>query len=84
MDKSASVITQVLHYIFKNIILPSQLSFESGLSKVLLFTNKGLVGIKGSTLSFLFAESERSILRPETEKIQTFLHLHLTFMAKRN
>lgn len=51
-------------FVKHDLLWPSQLSFEGGLSNVLLFTNIGLVGIKVSTLSFLFADSERSILRP--------------------
>lgn len=47
-----------------NLLCVSQLSVEGGLSNVLLFTNIGLVGIKASLLSFLFADSDRSIFRP--------------------
>lgn len=47
-----------------NLLRPSQLSLEGGLSNVLLFTNIGLVGMKVSMVSFLFADRERSILRP--------------------
>lgn len=47
-----------------NLLCVSQLSFEGGLSNVLLFTNIGLVGIKASLLSFLFADRDRSIFRP--------------------
>lgn len=49
-----------------NLLWPSQLSFEGGLSNVLLFNNIGFVGIKVSVFSFLLADRERSKLRPET------------------
>lgn len=52
-----------------NLLCVSQLPFEGGLSNVLLFTNIGLVGIKASLLSFLFADKDRSIFRPTGKNI---------------
>lgn len=62
------MLVSIDHKMLKDLLCPSQLSFEGGLSNVLLFTNIGLVGMKVSMLSFLFADRERSILRPGTMK----------------